>query len=296
MSGLTGMPLAHTESGGGRPWVDLLGVLLVAALGAAYGRGVQELWVRRGAGAVLPGWRVAAFGLGLLTLLAAQQGPVHAAAEASLAGHMVQHMVLMLVAGPLLAAGGAAVPLVVAAPRRVRQVVARARAGSAARWLRRSLNSALLTAGVYTLVLWLWHLPAPYRWVEQSETLHGVEHASLVAVSWLLWSTVVGAPRVRLSPPVGLLLLFASGMPAAALGAVLTLAPAPIYPTEVLAGPDPLADQQLAGLVMWVPMDVVMLIAALALVLRWIAGLERRSPADRDLQPADSTPVEEVRT
>jgi putative membrane protein len=89
----------------------------------------------------------------------------------------------------------------------------------------------------------------------------------------------------RLSAPVGFLLLFATGMPAAALGAVLTLAPAPIYSADALAGPDPLADQQLAGLVMWVPMDVVMLVVAVTLFLRWLVSLDRRTPPERDLRP-----------
>ncbi|GAB1692892.1 cytochrome c oxidase assembly protein [Krasilnikovia sp. M28-CT-15] len=273
----------------------MLGILVVAGLAATYGRGVHELWARRGAGAVLPRWRAAAFALGLLSVLGAQQGPIHDMAEDSLAGHMTQHMLLMLLAGPLLAAGGAALPLVVAVPRPVRGLVARARVTSAARWVRRPLNTALLTAGLYTVVLWAWHLPAPYRWVEDSAATHGAEHLSLVAVSWLLWSTLVGPHPARLSPPVGLLLLFVTGMAAAALGAMLTLAPAPIYPVQLLAGPDPLADQQLAGLVMWVPMDVVMLAAAVVLFLRWLTALDQRVPADRDLRPADDTAAEEVR-
>ncbi|MCU7730292.1 cytochrome c oxidase assembly protein [Actinoplanes sp. KI2] len=268
---------------GAQRWADLLGVLTVAGLAAAYGRGVHELWARRGAGAVVPRWRAAAFGLGLLTLLVAQQGPVHEAAERSAAGHMAQHMLLMLVGGPLLAAGGAALPLLVAAPRRIRAAVARLRFRG--RWLRRPMNTALLTAGFYTVVLWFWHLPSPYVWVERNVAVHGLEHLSLVAVSWVLWSTVVGARAYRLSPPVGLLLLFASGMPAAALGAVLTLAAQPIYPGV------PLADQQLAGLVMWVPMDVLMLLAAVVLFLRWMSGLERRLPAARDLLPAEEVPT-----
>ncbi|MEU4244695.1 cytochrome c oxidase assembly protein [Actinoplanes sp. NPDC026619] len=279
------IPLAHGEIGAGEDWTGVVGILAVAALGAAYGRGVQELWTRRGVGVVLPGWRVAAFGAGLLILLSAQQGPIHEASERSLAGHMTQHMILMLVAGPLLAAGSASLPLVVAAPRRLRRALGRLRAAAASRWLRRPLNTALIAAGLHTGVLWFWHLPVPYRWVEENELVHGFEHLTLVSAAWFLWSTLVGSRAARLSPPVGFLLLFATGMPAAALGAVLTLAPAPIYAAEFLAGPDPLADQQLAGLIMWVPMDVVMLIAAIVLFLRWITALERRTPGERDMRP-----------
>jgi putative membrane protein len=277
--------LAHGATGRSEQWTDVAGVLLLAALAAAYGRGVHELWVRRGRGAVVPRWRAAAFGAGLIVVLAAQRGPVHEAAEESLHGHMIQHMLLLMVAGPLLAAGGAGLPLTVAAPRRVRRWSAVLRSGGVGRWLRRPMNVALLAAGVHTVVLWGWHLPRPYLWAEGNALVHAGEHACFVGAAWLLWSTVLSPRAARLSAPVGFLLLFATGMPAAALGAVLTLAPAPVYPPEALAGADPLADQQLAGLVMWVPMDVVMLVAAVALFLRWLVVLDRRTPAERDLRP-----------
>jgi putative membrane protein len=282
MSGLSGLtPLAHGPAEAGARWVELAGVLMIAALAAAYGRGVQEIWHRRGIGAVVPRWRAVAFGAGLLTMLVALQGPTHELAERSLAGHMTQHMILLLLSGPLLAAGGAALPLTVAAPRRLRRIAARLRAGAPARWLRRPLNTALLAAGLHTVALWFWHLPSPYEWAEANTLVHGVEHLSLVGVSWLLWSVVLGPGAARLSPPVGFLLLFASGMPAAALGAVLTLAPNVLYPGY------PLTDQQLAGLIMWVPMDVVMFVVAVTLFLRWMTSLDRSTPADRDLRPLD---------
>lgn len=262
-------------------WAQLAGVLLIAALAAAYGRGVQEIWRRRGTGAVVPRWRVLTFTGGLVTMLAAQQGPIHEISERSLAGHMTQHMLLMLVAGPMLAAGGAGLPLTVAAPRRLRRGIARVRASAAGRWLRRPLNTALVAAGLHTVVLWFWHLPAPYEWVEGNSFVHGFEHLSFIAVSWLLWSMVLGLGAARLSPPVGFLLLFATGMPAAALGAVLTLAPTVLYAGYTLA------DQQLAGLIMWVPMDVVMLVVAVTIFLKWITSLDRSTPADRDLVPLD---------
>jgi cytochrome c oxidase assembly factor CtaG len=266
----------------GERWAALAGVLVVAGLGAAYGRGVQEIWQRRGTGAVVPRRRAVAFGAGLLTILAAQLGPIHEAAERSLAGHMGQHMILLLVGGPLLAAGGAALPLTVAAPRRVRRLSARLRASAPGRWARRPINVALVAAAVHSLVLWFWHLPSPYGWAEANPGVHGAEHLSLVGASWLLWSMVLGPGAARLSPPVSFLLLFATGMPAAALGAVLTLAPAVLYPGHTLA------DQQLAGLVMWVPMDVVMGVVAVTLFLKWITSLDRRTPAGRDLRPLDS--------
>ncbi|MFE9690167.1 cytochrome c oxidase assembly protein [Micromonospora sp. NPDC005806] len=257
--------------------LTMLAVAVVCLLAAGYGRGVQELWARRGRGRVVPGWRVAAFGGGLLVVLAADQGPVHRLAESSFAGHMAQHMLLVLVAGPLLAAGAAGLPLTLAAPLPPRRLLARWRAAAPVRRLRRPARYALLAGAVQTVVLWLWHLPGPYVAAVDRPVLHAAEHLSLVAAAWLLWAPVLGSARHRTPAPVSLLLLVGTMLPASALGAVLTFAPEPVYPARVL-GPDPLADQQLAGLLMWAPMDLMVLVVALAVFLSWLLRLDRERP------------------
>ncbi|SDZ20943.1 Cytochrome c oxidase assembly factor CtaG [Micromonospora pattaloongensis] len=264
----------------------LLTMLVVAALcllAAGYGRGVHELWTRRGPGRVVPAWRVAAFGGGLLVVLAADQGPLHRLAESSFAGHMAQHMLLLLVAGPLLAAGAAGLPLTLTAPRPLRRLLARARAAAPVRRLRQPIGYALLAGAAQTFVLWLWHLPGPYVAAVDAPVLHAAEHVSLVAAAWLLWAPVLGPARHRVPAPVSLLLLVGAMLPASALGAALTFAPEPVYPVRVL-GPDPVADQQLAGLLMWAPMDLAVLVAALAVFLGWLLRLDRERP-DRLVAP-----------
>lgn len=263
--------------------LDILLVLTLALLVAGYGRGVHELWARRGTGHVLPGWRVAAFGLGVLVLLAAQGGPLAEPAERSFAGHMAQHMVLLLVAGPLLAAGAAGLPLSLACPMPLRQRLARLRVAPAARLLRRPVIAAMLAGGVQTLVLWVWHLPAPYVAALEHPLVHALEHLCFISAGWLLWAPVLGAPRHRLPAPIAVLLLLGTMLPASALGAVLTFAPQPVYPARAL-GPDPLADQQLAGLLMWAPMDVTVLVTTLAVFLHWLLRLQRQRP-DRITSP-----------
>ncbi|WNM38820.1 cytochrome c oxidase assembly protein [Micromonospora halotolerans] len=257
--------------------LTMLSVAVVCLLAAGYGRGVQELWARRGRGRVVAGRRATAFAAGLVVVLAADQGPVHRLAESSYAGHMAQHMLLLLVAGPLLAAGAAGLPLTLAAPLPVRRLLARVRAAAPVRRLRRPAPYALLAAGAQTLALWLWHLPGPYVAAVDRPVLHAAEHLSLVAAAWLLWAPVLGPARHRTPPPVSLLLLVGTMLPASALGAALTFAPDPVYPARVL-GADPLADQQLAGLLMWAPMDLVVLVAALAVFLGWLHRLDRERP------------------
>jgi cytochrome c oxidase assembly factor CtaG len=292
MPDLSPVPLAHgAAADAGERWWQIAAVLSLAALGAGYGRGVQELWSRGGAGAAVPRARVLAFAVGLVAVVLAQAPPVHHVAEESFAGHMAQHMLLLVVAGPLLAAGGAGLPLAVALPPAGRRRVARLRSSRPGRWLRRPAHRAVAVAGLHTAVLWVWHFPAPYLAALRHPAVHVAEHASFLAAAWLLWAAVVGPRRQRLAGPVAFLLLFATGMAAAALGAVLTLARAPLYPPSAYpaAGApsgDPLADQQLAGLVMWVPMDALVLAAAAGAFLRWLTGLERRLPAARDLPAA----------
>ncbi|MEU4366435.1 cytochrome c oxidase assembly protein [Micromonospora chersina] len=292
MSGLT-VHRAHGSGSGdvAEGLLTMLAVAVVCLLAAGYGRGVQELWARRGRGRVVGGPRVTAFGAGLVVVLAADQGPVHRVAESSYAGHMAQHMLLLLVAGPLLAAGAAGLPLTMAAPRPLRRLLARLRAAPPLRRLRRPAERALLAAAAQTLALWLWHLPGPYVAAVDRPVLHAAEHLSLVVTAWLLWAPVLGAARHRAPAPVSLLLLVGTMLPASALGAVLTFAPEPVYPLRVL-GPDPLADQQLAGLLMWAPMDLVVLVAALAVFLGWLLRLDRERPdrlaTDRSAMPPAS--------
>ena len=288
--------LAHGTSDPADVWITVATVLAIATLAAGYGRGVHEIWARLGASAVVSATSVASFAGGLALVYLSDQGPLHRLAEGSLAGHMTQHMTLLL-AGALLAAGRAGRPLALAAPHRVRRWLGRARTRTVRGWWRRPLQVALVAAAIHTGALWFWHLPRPFLAAMLSPPVHVVEHATLVAASWLMWSTVVRASRAGRHSAVAFFLLFTAGMAASALGAVLTFAPAPMYPPAVFGaepGPpepagsadnDQLTDQQLAGLVMWVPMDVVVLGVAGTVFLRWLTQVDRRRPAERDRQP-----------
>jgi len=281
------LPRAHGPDAPAESLLTMLAVVAICVLAAGYGRGVHELWYRRGAGAVLPAWRVGAFGAGVLVVLAADHGPVHTLAESSFAGHMAQHMLLLLVAGPLLAAGAVGLPLSLAAPPSLRRLLARCRAAPPVRRLRRPTAYALLAGAAQMVMLWFWHLPGPYVAAVDRPAVHAAEHLCLLGTAWLFWAPVLGAARRRPPAPVTVLLLVGTMLPASALGAVLTFAPEPVYPPRVL-GPDPLTDQQLAGLLMWAPMDVVVLVVALTVFLRWLLRMDRSGvpPAAPVARPA----------
>ncbi|SCF09670.1 Cytochrome c oxidase assembly factor CtaG [Micromonospora viridifaciens] len=268
---------AHGPDAPAEGLLTMLAAVAICVLAAGYGRGVHELWHRRGAGGILPAWRVGAFGAGVLVVVAADHGPVHALAESSFAGHMTQHMLLLLVAGPLLAAGAAGLPLSLAAPSPLRRLLARCRAAPPVRRLRRPTAYALLAGAAQIVALWFWHLPGPYVAAVDRPVVHYAEHLCLLGAAWLFWAPVLGATRRRPPAPVTVLLLVGTMLPASALGAVLTFAPEPVYPVRVL-GSDPLTDQQLAGLLMWAPMDVVVLVGALTVFLRWLLRMARDRP------------------
>jgi putative membrane protein len=195
--------------------------------------------------------------------------------ESRLATHMLEHMVLIVIAAPLLAMGACGQAVWVGLPRRVRAPLAR--------WLHRpapgALRDALLLPPVawatHVAVLWTWHLPAAYDAALRSPVLHALEHALFLGTAWLFWWHIAAPSRRRLSPPLATLYLTAAALPGAALGAVLTFAPAPLYPVQAQAaadaGADVMTDQRLAGLIMWVPVDVAYLAVAMTLFLSWFA-------------------------
>ncbi|MGW4589747.1 cytochrome c oxidase assembly protein [Amycolatopsis thermoflava] len=269
--------LAGAGAGAVERWWSLAAVLITCAIAGAYGYGVQGLWRRGGVGSVVSPARAASFAVAVVVLLYAVSPLGHQLARLSFTGHMIQQMLLLVVVGPLLAAGAAGLPLALTLPPRARLRWARWRASALGRWLRRPLHRALVVAGAQVAVMWAWHLPALYLAAHHDPAVRTLEHATFVATAWLLWSSVLAPSGRRLTGPVAFLLLFAAGMAAAALGAVLTLAPAPLYPGVTLA------DQQLAGLVMWVPMDVVDMLLALTLFFRWLKRMDRESPGGREV-------------
>jgi len=266
------------------------GVLLGLAVSAAtYGLGLRRLWrARPGAPA---GWRAVAFAAGLATVALALASPLDALSRVRFAAHMAQHMLLIMVAAPLLVLGAPGLPIMVALPPAWRRRLGRLRRHPAMAAGRRLLLRPMVAWALHVGALWAWHLPAPYQAALASDVVHAAEHASFLGTAGLFWWVVLSRDGRRgLAPGFAVLYLFAAALQGSALGALLTLAPAPLYPLQAAEsaswGLPPLADQQLAGLIMWVPADLVYLGAAGAVFLRWLASLERASPRDAPAQPS----------
>jgi cytochrome c oxidase assembly factor CtaG len=263
------------------PAVMIPAALLLA--GVLYRQGLVNLRTR-----ARPGPRprqVLAFWGALAVLAAALVSPLDRAAAELFAAHMVQHLALMMVAAPLLAAGrpvlviGAALPA--GGRRRVRRVAARRQA------LATALFHPVVVWALGTVVLWAWHLPALYDAAVRNDPVHAVEHVTLLGTAALLWAAVLGRGPRPLAVPAAVGLLFATMLQSSALGAVLTLARAPLYPvheaTTSAWGLTPLEDEQLAGALMWVPAGIVYVGVMAALLVRWLGSLD--APAVRPRPP-----------
>ncbi len=247
-------------------------------------RGVSVLWQRAGANRGITRSQVIAFGGGFFALCVALISPVDALSGALFSVHMLQHMILILVAAPLLVLSGAPIPLLWALPRQYRFDLGRWWKRRV--WWQRSwqlLTQPALVWGLHALALWLWHAPDFYQAALRSEWLHRLEHFSFFASALLFWWVVLPMPGRRLHQGLGVLFIFTMAIQSGILGALITFASTPWYLSYGLTAPawglTALEDQQLAGVIMWVPAGTVYIITALALLGAWLHKQEQRDAA-----------------
>jgi cytochrome c oxidase assembly factor CtaG len=217
-------------------------------------------------------WRARCFYGGLAVVALALLSPLDALSGALASAHMVQHVLLLLIAAPLLALSSPGATIVRGTPLAIRQATGRWR-----RRLRPFRNPAALWA-LHVATIWFWHAAVPYDAALDHHLLHVAEHASFVVTGLLFWQVVLGA-RGAVSNGFGILLVFTMAMQSVFLSALLTFASSPWYSgyeaTAAAWNLEPLADQQLAGVIMWIPAGLVYLGAALTLLVRWIQETER---------------------
>ena len=238
--------------------------------------GLAGLYVWLG-GTTAPRRRGAAYGGSLLILLGTLNGPVHELSDHYLFSvHMVQHLVLTLVFPPLFLYG---LPAVV-----VRRVARRAWVLRVGRVLVRPLVAALLFTGIMVF----WHLPRFYDLTMRHHPVHILEHLMFMASAVIMWWPVLSpVPELpRTSYPGQMLYLFLLGIPMSIVGALITLAGEPLYRFYAAAprvfGLTPLADQEIGGLIMWVPGGLIFWLAMTVVWFRWSAR-EDRGDVEREV-------------
>jgi putative membrane protein len=258
------------------PWL-----LIPLALSlASYVLGLRRLW-RSGMGHGVKPLQAAAFLCGWLLLVASLVWPLDAMADKSLAAHMSQHMLLMAAAPPLLLLGMPGATWLAALPAAAaRSAMRPVRWGTEGVFWRNlaSPTAAMLLQGA---VMWGWHLPVAMEAALRSYPLHIAMHLSFLFAGLLFWMALLRSVREPAKGAGGgLIAIVGTMMQMGLLGALLTFAETPRYPYYLEHSPamglTALEDQQLAGLIMWVPGAVPYLIGGLLLSAAWLSRTQRQ--------------------
>jgi putative membrane protein len=246
-------------------------------LAIVYAFGVARLWRRAGVGRGISLIEASSFAMGLVMLFLAVVWPLDAFGEWSFGAHMAQHMVLLAAVPPLILSGQPMAAAAQALPRPWLQPLHR----FGSRTHGRLLAALALATLAHSGVMWVWHLPAATMAALDHEGIHVLMHGSFLIAGMWFWSALLRCMR---EPVIGvgsaLIALVAVMMQMGLLGALLTFAPRVLYPVYAVRAPriglDPLVDQQLAGLIMWVPACLPYLIGAIWLLKH---SFDRASPA-----------------
>jgi cytochrome c oxidase assembly factor CtaG len=247
---------------------------LIGLAGLAYLAGGRR-WARRVGRPVVSPAQQGAFAAGLMVAAVAVASPLDGLAERSLTIHMVQHVLLLNACGPLFALGAPLPAMLWALPDgpRARAVrFSRRMTRNHDRWQAGWIAGGLvLEAGV----LLGWHVPALYEAALRNAGVHNLEHLTFVLTSTLSWWTVVSGRRSRRgAAAVAALIGSLSGI---VLGSAMVIAPNPFYPTYVQASvAGALADQRMAGVVMWAFGGLLEDLTGAALFASWLASSRER--------------------
>ncbi len=260
----------------------LVGIPLAAVL---YARGLRSLGLRR---RFHNGWRPVAFYMGLGGVFVALVSPLDALSGELFLAHMGQHMLLIFFAVPAVQLGAPVIPVLRGIPRPVRRrFIAPALKSKPVRAALKFLFRPLIAWPLFTGTLILWHFPFAYEAALRNDLIHTAEHIAFALGAYLWWWNVIDPTPLRasLSYLARVPFVFITVVPSFVLGAFLTFAPeawyAPYAATAPAYGLSPLEDQQLGGLIMWIPGSFV-IAATLLLTLAYAVRSEQLAQLARE--------------
>jgi putative membrane protein len=275
--------VAHQGHAHGAPAItaerfwDIATAVTKSTTAVLYVRGLSRLWLSEGGRLTVRRWQAAAFAAGWVTVVIALLSPLARLSDILFSAHMAQHEVLMLICAPLMVIGRPFIVMMWALG-----AAARARIGLEIRrptvlaiWSR--LTGPFTVLILHAIVLWVWHVPVLFEAALENETVHVFQHLGFFLTAAIFWWALIHGRYGRVGYGVGVLYVFATAMHTQILGALLTFGQRVWYPTHAArTGANALEDQQLAGIVMWVPFGLIFVIIALALFAAWLGEIERR--------------------
>lgn len=255
---------------------DVMVAISIAAFLLFFAVGWSRMPTRRSGSKAIPLWRAGLFLGGMLFLGAVLLPPFDGLADHYFSAHMAQHLVLLVVAPPMLAASQAHLVLLQAF-----QLGFRRRFGKAVSRVPGLRFAAHHSSTVWFVVLssvgvlWFWHMPMAYEWARRNETVHDAEHLLFLTTELAFWRVILFRRELELSRAAAALILVAMSVQGGLLAALITLAGHPLYASY---GSDSaaLADQALGGVMMWVIAGTVYLGAFAILFAQALAQPRRR--------------------
>ena len=208
--------------------------------------------------------------------------------------HMLQHVLLLVVAAPMIVLAHPWVTGTAALSPRLRRILDAP--SSAMRTLARRVTAATIAVALFVGVLWTWHIPALYDLTLASDVVHDIEHSAFLAVALAFWTAAL--PSGRLSPELGMIgravVVLGGTVGSWMLAVYIGYAPSVLYAYSGHGSLTAAADQQIAAGVMWIPASLPFLVALIAIGARWLdedarsAAREQPRPAQGEVRTADS--------
>ncbi|MBZ9799456.1 cytochrome c oxidase assembly protein [Mesorhizobium sp. ES1-4] len=249
--------------------------LPLAAIALVYAIGASRLWRRSSRGRPERTRQALLFAAGWGVLTGALVTPIHALGERVFAAHMIEHELLMAVAAPLLVAACPGAALIWALPAALRRRTAGLTHRSVLQAIWAVASRPLNATIIHGVTIWIWHIPVLFEAALQQGVLHYAQHASFLGTGLLFWWVILPRSGRQQAYGSGVMHLFLTSLHTGLLGVLLLLSPKLWYPQNAVGaalwGLSPIEDQQLAGLVMWVPAGLIYGGAAVLLAGLWIS-------------------------
>lgn len=220
-----------------------------------------------------------AFAAGWLALLLALDSPVHELSEQLFWVHMTQHEILVLIAAPLMVLSNAGNIFLWAMPRSWRASAGALFGNSRSGEIWSALTKPAVAWAIHAVALWGWHAPVLFNATLRSDAIHALQHSSFFFTALLFWWALVHRQHGT-NYGAAILYVFTTAVHTSALGALLTFASsawyAPYFETTLAWHLTPLEDQQLGGLIMWVPAGTLLTVIGLLMIPKWLRTSQRR--------------------